>query len=87
MHQGVVVHNQYVEDEKFKAEKAIPNVINVNDHESQIRDIDFLRHLNEMHIKNVQAQDSDLDASIKAMETAFRMQTEAPGRVRRQQRE
>jgi hypothetical protein len=26
----------------------------------------------------MQAQDSDLDASIKAMETAFRMQTEAP---------
>lgn len=78
MHQGVVVHNQYQDDERFKAEKAIPNVINMNDHESQIRDIDFLRHLNEMNIRNMKAQDSDLDASIKAMETAFRMQTEAP---------
>jgi hypothetical protein len=78
VHQGVVVHNQWVEDEKFKAEKVIPNVLNVNSHETQIRDIDFLRHLNEMHIKDMQAKDSDLDASIKSMETAFRMQTEAP---------
>jgi hypothetical protein len=78
VHQGVVVHNQYIEDEKFKAEKVIPNVINANSRETQIRDIDFLKHLNEMHIKNMQAKDSDLDASIHAMETAFRMQTEAP---------
>jgi hypothetical protein len=78
VHQGVVVHNAWVEDEKFKAEKVIPNVLHTADRESQIRDIDFLRNLNQMHMKRMKDQDSDLDASIKSMETAFRMQTEAP---------
>jgi hypothetical protein len=78
VHQGTVVHNAWVEDEKFQAEKVIPNVISAEDRETQIRDIGFLRHLNEMHLKKLREQDSNLEASIKTMETAYRMQIEAP---------
>jgi len=31
-----------------------------------------------MHLQRLKDRDSELDASIKTMETAFRMQTEAP---------
>jgi len=78
VHQGTVVHNLWEEDTKFKAEKVIPNVISAEDREKQIRDIGFLRHLNEMHLKRIREKDADLEASIKTMETAFRMQIEAP---------
>ena len=78
MHQGTVVHNTWVEDEKFKPEKVIPNVIRSTEGEPQIRDIRFLREINEQHLKRLRDQDSNLEASIKSMETAFRMQTEAP---------
>ena len=79
MYQGSVVHNTYVEDEAFQASKVIPNVTNPNaDRELQSRDVGFLRHLNEMHLARLHEKDAELEASIKAMETAFRMQTEAP---------
>jgi hypothetical protein len=78
MHQGTVVHNTWVEDEKFHAEKVISNVIGSSEAEPQIRDLGFLRHLNQLHMKRLREQDSNLEASIKAMETAYRMQTEAP---------
>ena len=78
VHQGTVVHNAWVEGEKFQPDKVIPNVISAEDRETQIRDIGFLRHLNEMHLKRLREQDSDLEASIKTMETAYRMQIEAP---------
>jgi hypothetical protein len=77
MYQGTVVHNTYVEDEQFQATKVIPNVINSKDRELQSRDIGFLRQLNEMHLSR-REKDAELEASIKSMETAFRMQTEAP---------
>jgi hypothetical protein len=78
VYQGTLVHNKWVEDEKFKAEKVIPNVLSAAPLEPQVRDIRFLRELNEMHLQRLQDRDSELDASIKTMETAFRMQTEAP---------
>ncbi|HEY2383782.1 MAG TPA: DUF1501 domain-containing protein [Terriglobia bacterium] len=78
VYQGTVVHNLYQEDTKFKAERVIPNVINAEDRETQIRDIGFLRHLNEMHLQRIREKDQNLEASIKTMETAFRMQIEAP---------
>jgi hypothetical protein len=73
-----LVHNKWVDDEKFKAEKVIPNVVSAAPLEPQVRDIRFLRALNEMHLQRLKDRDSELDASIKTMETAFRMQTEAP---------
>jgi hypothetical protein len=79
VHQGTMVHNTWVEDEPFKAAKVIPNVTKEKtDRELQSRDIGFLRHLNEMHLTRLKQKDSELEASIKTMETAFRMQTEAP---------
>jgi len=78
IYQGTVVHNTWVEDEPFQAGKVIPNVMNVKDRELQSRDVGFLRHLNEMHLARLHQKDSELEASIKTMETAFRMQTEAP---------
>ena len=78
MYQGTVVHNTYVEDEAFQASKVIPNVTSSNDRELQSRDIGFLRHLNEMHLSRLHDKDAELEASIKSMETAYRMQTEAP---------
>jgi hypothetical protein len=78
VHQGTLVHNQWVEDEKFQAEKVIPNVVRASSREAQVRDIKFLQDLNERHMKRLSEQDSNLDASIKTMETAYRMQTEAP---------
>jgi hypothetical protein len=78
VHQGTLVHNQWVEDEKFQAEKVIPNIVRAAPRDAQVRDLQFLQELNERHMKRLNDQDSNLDASIKTMETAFRMQTEAP---------
>jgi hypothetical protein len=78
IHQGTLVKNTWVEDEKFQADRVIPNVMSAGAHDAQIRDIHFLRQLNEGHIRRVQERDANLDASIKTMETAYRMQTEAP---------
>jgi hypothetical protein len=78
MYQGTVVHNKWEDGEKFAAEKVIPNVVNAGERDAQMRDLRFLKHLNEMHMRRTKAQDSNLDATITTMETAYRMQTEAP---------
>jgi hypothetical protein len=79
VYQGTYVKNQWVEDEPFKAARVIPNVTNSSiDAAIQRRDVDFLRKLNEMNMAKAGEKDSQLEASIKTMETAFRMQTEAP---------
>ena len=78
VHQGTLVHNTWVEDEKFQAEKVIANVKPAASREAQTRDIRFLEMLNERHMKRLNDRDSNLEAAIKSMETAFRMQTEAP---------
>jgi hypothetical protein len=78
VHQGTLVHNTWVQDETFKAEKVIANVNPVTEREAQVRDVRFLQMLNERHLKRISDRDSNLDAAIKSMETAFRMQTEAP---------
>ena len=78
VHQGTLVHNTWVEDEKFKAERVIPNVVAAGTHDEQMRELKYLEQLNKKHMLRLGEQDSNLDASIKTMETAFRMQTEAP---------
>jgi hypothetical protein len=45
--------------------------------QAQRRQVDLLERLNREHLA-ARAGDTDLEASIEAMETAFRMQTEAP---------
>ena len=47
------------------------------DHEHQARQLEFLHQMNQAHEAS-RGQDAMLDARIKAMETAFRMQTAAP---------
>ena len=79
VHQGTMVHNTYMEDEPVKASKLIPNVTNADiDGVIQSRDVKYLRKLNEMHLAKFTEKDQELEASIKSMETAYRMQTEAP---------
>jgi hypothetical protein len=79
IYQGTMVHNTWVEDEPVEAAKLIPNVTGESVTRAiQERDVSFLRKMNEMHLEKMGAQDSQLEASIKTMETAFRMQTEAP---------
>jgi uncharacterized protein (DUF1501 family) len=68
-----------MEGEPFQAAKVIPNVTNsAIDPAIQRRDLNFLRKLNEANLAKIGEKDSQLDASIKTMETAYRMQTEAP---------
>jgi hypothetical protein len=77
VHQGTYVKNEWIQDEPFEAAKVIPNVNSAAvDKAIQRRDVNLLRKLNEMHLDS--ARDSQLEASIQTMETAFRMQTEAP---------
>jgi len=47
------------------------------DREQQRRQLDLLARLNQRHLAE-RASDPQLEASIEAMETAYRMQTEAP---------
>jgi len=79
VHQGTMVHNTYIEDEPVKASKLIPNVTNADiDGAIQARDVKYLRKINEMHLAKLKDKDAEMEASIKSMETAYRMQTEAP---------
>ncbi len=78
MYQGTYVKNEWVAGEPFKASQVIPNVTNSDiDAATQKRDLAFLEKLNNMNLEKLGA-DSQLEASIKTMETAFAMQTEAP---------
>src|SRR5260370_8316337 len=79
VHQGTYVKNEWMEGEPFQAAKVIPNVTNSSVEPAiQRRDLNFLRRLNEANLAKIGEKDSQLDASIKTMETAYRMQTEAP---------
>ena len=44
----------------------------------QRRQLDLLEKLNRLHLEQQRERDSQLEATIQSMETAFRMQTEAP---------
>jgi hypothetical protein len=57
--------------------KLIRNIKAERDEAAQRRQVDLLAQLNREHLAARQG-DSELEASIQAMETAFRMQTEAP---------
>src|ERR1700722_12084850 len=79
MYQGTYVKNEWIAGEPFEAAKVIPNVTNSDINAAvQRRDLAYLHKLNEMNLAQAGEQDSQLEASIKTMETAFAMQTEAP---------
>jgi hypothetical protein len=79
VHQGTLIKNEYVEGQPFDVKKLIPNIANDAVVKGiQRRDVGLLRALNDFHREKLSPADSQLDASIQTMETAFQMQTEAP---------
>lgn len=71
-HQGTHIRNDETDPKKL-----IPNIVNHSASDTQRRQIDLLAQLNGIHAKARQG-DQELESTIHAMETAFRMQTEAP---------
>jgi len=75
IHQGTLVNNVWSSSEPFDPQKAIANLNRPGgDPAIQTRDLDFLRKLNGLQSHH----DVQMEASIKSMEIAYRMQTEAP---------
>lgn len=77
--QGQHIRNQWTEGQPLDIEKLIPNIGNdAVDRHAQRSLVDRLRRLNELHKARTSPHDSQLDGTIKTMETAFQMQTTAP---------
>src|ERR1700722_6638067 len=63
----------------FDPYKLIPNIHNDKfDIKQQRQELDLIKKLDEMNMADTQPNDSQLEAPIGSMETAYRMQTEAP---------
>src|ERR1700756_3502360 len=80
VHQGTYV-SDVVEKSDFDPLKLIANIHNDRfDLKQQEKKIDLVKQLDELNMKSTagSAHDPQLEATIGAMETAFRMQTEAP---------
>jgi hypothetical protein len=80
IHQGTFIADKVprLEDE-FDPEKLIPNIrTEAVGLEDQRRELDLVEKLNRLHMKRLEQQDPELEGAIQAMETAYRMQTEAP---------
>jgi hypothetical protein len=86
VHQGTYISDKVIErqteeliDKKFDPKKLISYIYNdkfsLNE---QRRELDLLQKLDRMRMERETIQDPQLDATIKSMETAYRMQTEAP---------
>jgi hypothetical protein len=84
--QGTYISDKVIEkqtealiDKKFDPKKLISYIYNdkfsLNE---QRRELDLLEKLDHMRNERESIQDPQLDATIKSMETAYRMQTEAP---------
>ena len=67
----------YINHSNLDPKKMVPNLRNAGiDRKTQRRQLDLLRKLNKRHLEQRNA-DGELEARIKAMETAFRMQFQA----------
>ena len=80
VHQGTYVADA-VSKSEFDPQKLITNIHNEQfDLKQQRKEIDLVKQLDEMNMQANQgsAHDPQLEATIGAMETAYRMQTEAP---------
>jgi hypothetical protein len=86
IHQGTYISDKVIEkqtealiDKKFDPKKLVSYIYNdkftLNE---QRRELDLLEKLDNMRSRRESIQDPQLDATIKSMETAYRMQTEAP---------
>ncbi len=75
IHQGTLVNNAWVDGEVFNAKKAMPNLSNTSRKpDLQNAELGFLGKLDKMQ----HSRDMEMEASIRSMEIAYRMQTEAP---------
>jgi hypothetical protein len=72
-----VFQGTYLKNAETDPYKLIQNIRPAENESAQRKQIALLKSLNEEHLANRQG-DSQLEAAISSMETAFRMQTEAP---------
>jgi len=80
MHQGTYVSDE-VRKGEFDPKTLIPNVYNERfDLKQQRKELDLVEELDHMNMASAPgaAHDPQLEATINSMETAYRMQTEAP---------
>jgi Protein of unknown function (DUF1501) len=80
MHQGTYVSDA-VSKSEFDPQKLIANIHNEQfDLKQQRKELDLVKQLDQMNMSSAEggAHDPQLEGTIGAMETAFRMQTEAP---------
>ncbi|MGA7411274.1 MAG: DUF1501 domain-containing protein [Bryobacteraceae bacterium] len=78
MYQGTYISDNTREKE-FDPLKLIPNVHNDQfDLAQQKCELDLVEKLDQMNMQGLAVRDPQLEATINAMETAYRMQTEAP---------
>jgi len=80
VHQGTFISDQAPRLPKdFDPEKLIPYIKNEGtDAERQKSELDLLSQLNRFHMERSEPGAPELEATIQNMETAYRMQTEAP---------
>lgn len=80
VHQGTFISDQAPRLAKdFDPEKLIPYIKNEGtDAERQKSELDLLSRLNRFHMERSEPGAPELEATIQNMETAYRMQTEAP---------
>jgi hypothetical protein len=80
MHQGTFISDKAPRiDDDFDPYELIPNIhseaVELAD---QRREVDLVERLNRMRMERLGQHDEELEGAIQAMETAYRMQTEAP---------
>ena len=80
IHQGTYISDKVprLEDD-FDPYELIPNIHAEDvELEDQRREVDLVEQLNRLHLERLEQQDPQIEGAIAAMETAYRMQTEAP---------
>jgi hypothetical protein len=78
VHQGTYVSDA-VDKAEFDPQKLITNIHNERfDLAAQRKELDLVKQLDQLNMGQAQVRDPQLEATIGSMETAYRMQTEAP---------
>ena len=72
MYQGTYVTDE-VRSKEFDPQKLIPNIHNeMFDLDQQKKELDVITQLDRLHLSSTQARDPQLEATISALETAYR---------------
>ena len=80
IHQGTYISDKVprIEDD-FDPERLIPNISGEEmNGDGQRREVDLIEKLNRLHMQRLEEEDPQIEGAIQVMETAYRMQTEAP---------